>query len=197
MHKVLEDAGIKLTSVATRLLGASGRAMLDALLAGTTDPAILAELAGGKLCKKLPALRQAFTGRFRPQHAFLVSQLLAHLDYLDEAIDTVSGQIDVVMAPFADHLAQLDTHHRVDPGSTRQVRRRGFRRVGVRRSVSDERLARPEPVRRLLRGRIRARTVGPRAPRRNSSQGAVLPLQTEPASLHTMGKLAVSAFARD
>jgi transposase len=109
LHKVLEDTGIKLTSVATRLLGASGRAMLDALVAGTTTPEVLADLARGKLRKKLPALRQALVGHFRAHHAFLVSQLLAHLDYLDEAIETISTQIDGVMAPFAEELARLDT----------------------------------------------------------------------------------------
>jgi transposase len=109
LHKVLEDTGIKLTSVATRLLGASGRAMLQALVAGTTDPIVLADLARGKLRKKLPALRHALLGHFRAHHAFLVSQLLAHLDYLDEAIETVSTQIDGAMAPFAEQLARLDT----------------------------------------------------------------------------------------
>ncbi len=109
LHKVLEDAGIKLTSVATRLLGASGRAMLEALVTGTTDPDVLADLARGKLRKKRPALRQALLGHFRAHHAFLVSQLLAHLDYLDKAIETASTQIDGAMAPFAELLARLDT----------------------------------------------------------------------------------------
>jgi transposase IS116/IS110/IS902 family protein len=59
-------------------------------------------------------LRQALTGRFRAHHAFLVSQLLAHLDYLDEAIETVSSQIDTVIAPFAEELARLDTIHGVN-----------------------------------------------------------------------------------
>jgi transposase len=68
LHKVLEDAGIKLTSVATRLLGASGRAMLEALVAGTTNPDVLADLARGKLRQKLPALRQALLGHFRAHH---------------------------------------------------------------------------------------------------------------------------------
>ena len=79
-------------------LRVSGRAMLDALVLGTTDPDVLAELARGKLRAKVPALRQALAGRFRPHHAFLVSQLVAHLDYLAEAIATVSARIVEVMA---------------------------------------------------------------------------------------------------
>jgi transposase len=113
LHKLLEDAGIKLASVATDVLGVSGRAMLDALVRGTTDPEVLAELARGKLRAKLPALRQALAGRFRPHHAFLVSQLLAHLDYIDETIATLSERIDEVIAPFAEELARLDSIHGV------------------------------------------------------------------------------------
>jgi ABC-type nitrate/sulfonate/bicarbonate transport system substrate-binding protein len=83
----LEDAGIKPASVATDILGVSGRAMLDALVGGTTDAALLAEPATGRLRAKLPARRDALAGRFRGgHHAFLVSHILAHLDYLDEAI---------------------------------------------------------------------------------------------------------------
>jgi transposase len=114
LHKVLEDAGVKLASVASDVLGVSGRAMLDALVAGTTDPAVLADLARGVLRKKLPALRQALAGRFRAHHAFLVTQLLAHLDYLDEVVATLSTQIDVVIAPFAEEVARLDTIHGVN-----------------------------------------------------------------------------------
>jgi transposase len=113
LHKLLEDAGIKLASVATDILGVSGRAMLEALVRGTTDPDVLAELARGKLRSKLAALRQALTGRFRPHHAFLASQLLAHLDYVDEAIAGLSQRIEEVIAPFADELARLDTIHGV------------------------------------------------------------------------------------
>jgi transposase len=83
--------------------------MLDALVAGTTDPAVVADLARGRLRKKLPALRQALVGRFHGHHAFLVAQILAHLDDLDEAIGAVSTQIDTVIAPFAEELARLDT----------------------------------------------------------------------------------------
>jgi transposase len=109
VHKVLQDAGITLASVATDVLGVSGRAMLEALVAGTTDAAILADLARGKLRAKLPALRQALAGRFRGHHAFLVGQQLAHLDYLDEAITTLTARIEEHLRPFADAAARLDT----------------------------------------------------------------------------------------
>lgn len=109
LHKVLEDAGIKLAGVATDVLGVSGRAMLAALVEGTTDPEILADLAKGTLRRKLPALRQALAGRFRRHHGFLVSQLLAHLDYLDEAIGTLSTQIEEALAPFAAAARRLDS----------------------------------------------------------------------------------------
>ena len=89
LHKLLQDAGIKLASVATDILGVSGRAMLEALVQRTTDPEVLADFARGLLRKKLAALRQALAGLFRPHHAFLVGQLLAHLEYLDEAIAAV------------------------------------------------------------------------------------------------------------
>jgi transposase len=121
LHKVLEDAGVKLASVATNILGASGRAMLDALVQGTTDPELLAELARGKLRAKLPALRQALAGRFRRHHAFLVSQILGHLDYLDEAIEGVSHQITEVIAPFDTEVQRLDTILGVGPRTAEVV----------------------------------------------------------------------------
>src|ERR671911_1119384 len=72
LHKALEDTGIKLDCVATDILGVSGRAMLDALIAGTTDPHVLAELAKGKLRTKIPALREALQGRFETHHAMVI-----------------------------------------------------------------------------------------------------------------------------
>jgi transposase len=108
LHKVLEDAGIKLASVASRVLGASGRAMMQALAEGTTDPMALANLAKGRLREKLPALREALVGRFRSHHAFLVSQLLVHVDYLEEAIEIVSREIERQMEPFAKQIELLD-----------------------------------------------------------------------------------------
>jgi len=107
--KVLEDAGIKLTSVATDVMGASGRAMVTALVEGTTDPTVLADLARGRLRKKLPALRRALLGRFRRHHAFLVEQILAKIDFLDETVTRITAELDERLAPFAPMLANLDT----------------------------------------------------------------------------------------
>jgi transposase len=101
LHKILEDTGIKLDCVATDILGASGRAMLDALVAGTTDPEVLAELAKGKLRAKIPALKEALVGRFDQQHALIVSAILAHLDFLDEQIQLLSDEIEAQLRPFA------------------------------------------------------------------------------------------------
>jgi transposase len=114
LQKVLEDAGVKLASVATDVMGVSGRAMVEALVAGTTDPHVLAELARGQLRKKLPALQRALVGRFRPIHAFLVQEILAKVDYLDEALERLMGEIDRRVAPFEPMLTALDTIPGID-----------------------------------------------------------------------------------
>jgi len=100
LHKALEDTGIKLDCVATDILGKSGRAMLDALCQGTTDPEVLANLAKGKLRAKIPALREALEGRFEAHHALLISSILAHLDFLDEQIERLSEAIEEQLRPF-------------------------------------------------------------------------------------------------
>jgi transposase len=112
--KVLEDAGVKLTTVVTDVMGASGRAMLRALVEGTTDPVVLAELARGKLRKKLPELRRALQGRFRPHHAFLIEQIFAKVDFLDEALGRLTTEIDRRLGPFEPMLAALDTIPGID-----------------------------------------------------------------------------------
>jgi transposase len=109
LHKVLEDTGIKLHCVASDLLGKSGRAMLQALMEGTTDANVLADLAQGKLRLKLPALREALQGRFDSEHAILVGRILAHIDYLDEAIAELSTAIQEQIAPFAKAVELLCT----------------------------------------------------------------------------------------
>lgn len=109
LYKVLEDSGLKLTSVLTDVMGVSGRAMLTALVAGTTDPTVLADLARGKLRKKLPTLQRALQGRFRGHHAFLIEQSLAKIDFLDETIERVTTAIDERLVPFEPLLTALDT----------------------------------------------------------------------------------------
>jgi len=109
VQKTLEDAGIKLDSVAAEVLGVSGRAMLAALINGERDPQVLAELARGRLRAKLPQLRQALRGRFSDHHALLVRLALAHLEHLEGAIATLDIEVDRVMAPFARARDQLAT----------------------------------------------------------------------------------------
>src|SRR5437764_8005041 len=91
---VLERANIKLASVASDVLGASGRAMLEALIAGRADPAALAELAKRRMRRKSPLLEQALTGLVRDHHRRLLAMQLAHIDFLDEQIDTLSTAIE-------------------------------------------------------------------------------------------------------
>ena len=109
IQKTLEDAGIKLDSVAADILGVSGRAMLKALVAGERDPGVLAELARGRLRAKLPQLRQALKGRFSDHHGLLVGLALDHLEYLEATIATLDGRVDEVIAPFAVARDRLDT----------------------------------------------------------------------------------------
>jgi len=109
VQKTLEDAGIKLDSVASDVLGVSGRAMLRALVAGERDPDVLAELARGALRKKIPLLRQAMRGRFNDHHALLVRLAMDHLEYLEGTIATLDAEVDKVIAPFAEARDRLDT----------------------------------------------------------------------------------------
>jgi transposase len=109
IQKVLEDANIKLASVATDVLGVSGREMLEALIAGETDPAKLAELARKRLREKLPALRQALQGRVTDHHRFLLRMHLDHVTHLEELIGRLSIRIEEAMTPFAEASQRLQT----------------------------------------------------------------------------------------
>src|SRR5215218_9186632 len=115
--KTLEDAGIKLDSVASEVLGVSGRAMLAALVAGERDPEVLAELAKGRLRRKLPALRQALRGRFSEHHALRIGLCLEHTAHLEAAIARLDERVDTLLAnhtgetglPFVHARDRLDT----------------------------------------------------------------------------------------
>ncbi len=109
VQKVLETANIKLASVATDVLGVSGRAMLDALVGGQGDPKGMAELAKGRLRDKRGALEQALTGRVGDVHRFVLGELLCQIDSLDESIARFDAEIERVMAPFAEAVELLDT----------------------------------------------------------------------------------------
>lgn len=100
LEKFLESSGIKLSSVASTLTGASGRAMLDALVAGERDPQALAQLAKGVLRNKIPQLIDALQGRFTEHHAFMVGEYLIQIDTQTAMIDRLTARIDEAMAPF-------------------------------------------------------------------------------------------------
>jgi transposase len=100
LEKLLEDAGIKLSAVASDITGVSGRLMLAALIEGQRDPAVLADLAKRRLRSKIPALTEALTGRFSDHHAFLARVHLNLIDQHTDAIDEITARIEVVIEPF-------------------------------------------------------------------------------------------------
>jgi transposase len=109
IHAVLHDANIKLGSVASDILGVSGRAMLQAIVAGESDPERLADLARRSVRKKIPALRRALAGRITPHHRFLLRRLLGQLAFLESEIAVYDERIAEASRPFAATLARLDT----------------------------------------------------------------------------------------
>jgi transposase len=131
LHKALEDTGIKLDCVASDILGVSGRRMLDALVHGTTDPEVLADLAKGRLRAKLPALKEALEGRFDDVHALWIGAILAYIDFLDEQIDRLSDAIEEQIRPFAPAVELL----RTIPGVQRRAAEVIISEIGTDMSV--------------------------------------------------------------
>jgi transposase len=109
IQKVLEGANIKLAGVASDVLGASGRDMLEALIAGETDPVKLADLARKRLREKIPALQLALEGRVTDHHRFLLRLHLDHVAHLEGLIGRLGAQIEESLAPFAEAAARLQT----------------------------------------------------------------------------------------
>jgi transposase len=95
--------------IATDIMGKSGREMLDLLVAGVTDPALLAQCARGRMKEKIPQLEKALAGRFGEHQRFLVARQLAHIDYLDQLIAEVSAEVAQRMTPFEEEIRLLDT----------------------------------------------------------------------------------------
>lgn len=99
LHKVLEDAGVKLSSVASSVLTKSGREMIDALVAGQRDPEALAEMAKGRMRAKIPELKDALAGRFNAHHALLCRAMLGRIDHADATIAELTAQIVALQDP--------------------------------------------------------------------------------------------------
>ena len=120
LHAVLEDAGIKLTSVASDVLGVSGRDMLEAMIRGERDPKVLAEMARARMRSKIPALVDALTGRFTEHHALLCRLMIDRVDAVNRTIDALSAQIATLIATTeADH--QPDPPEPPDPAGPGEV----------------------------------------------------------------------------
>ena len=108
VEKLLEDAGIKVSVVASDIFGVSGRAMMAALIVGERDPKVLAQLARGAMRTKIARLEEAFNGHFDEHHCFLLTQMLARIDGINADIAAVDEQIEAHLAPFATAAARLD-----------------------------------------------------------------------------------------
>jgi len=100
LHKVLEDAGVKLSSVASSVLTKSGREMIDALIGGQRDPEALAEMAKGRMRSKIPQLRDAMAGRFNEHHALLCQAMLARIDQADATVEVLGARIEELLGPY-------------------------------------------------------------------------------------------------
>jgi len=109
LHNVLEDAGIKLSLVATDIMGASGRAMITALIAGERDPRALADLALGRMRPKNAALIEALTGRFTEHHALLCELMLDQINHIDATLTRLDIRIDAAIEPFRHIQRRLTT----------------------------------------------------------------------------------------
>ena len=115
VEKLLEDSQIKLSVVASDIFGVSGQEMLAALIAGESNPQVLAQMARTRMRTKIPQLEEAFVGHFTDHHRFLLTKMLARIDALDVDIADLDTQIEAHLAPFADAVARLDQIPGVGP----------------------------------------------------------------------------------
>ena len=177
LEKLLEDAGIKLSSVATDLTGVSSRAMLEALIGGQRDPAVLADLAKRRLRSKIDDLAEALTGRFSEHHAFLVR---LHLDLIDShtrAIEELTGRIEVVIEPF------------------RAVRELIVTIPGVSTGVADVIIAETGADMTRFPSADHLASWAGTCPGSNESAGRIKSTKTRPANPYLKGALGVAALS--
>jgi transposase len=139
LQKVLEDANIKLASVVTDIQGVSAWAILNAIAEGTSNPVALANLAKGLLRKKRPQLLEALAGQIKPHHRFLIAEHLRQIEYLEEAIQRISQEVEERLRPFEDDIKFLDSI----PGIGRQIAEVMLAEIGwdMSRFPSDKHLA--------------------------------------------------------
>lgn len=121
IQKILEGGNVKLAAVASNVVGASGRAMLAAMVAGIDDPVALADLARGRMRERRDALEQALTARMTEHQRFLLRVQLRHLDDLDQSIAEVSAEVEQRQRPFADAAARLQTIPGVGPRTAQLI----------------------------------------------------------------------------
>jgi transposase len=121
IHKVLQDAGIKIATFASDIMGVSARAMMRSLIAGEHDPALLADLAKGRMRAKIPDLNKALTGRFGEHHAFLLRRMLDHIEAQEAEIAELDARIEELVSPFAAQVQLLATIPGVDRRSAETI----------------------------------------------------------------------------
>jgi transposase len=131
LQKALEGANIKLAAVATDVLGKSGRDMIQAMIDGTTDASVLADLARGLLRKKLPELQEALFGRVQPHHRVLLRHILAHIDFLDTQLSQLVEEIEAQLVPFQEEQALLESIPGIQPTTAAVI----IAEIGVDMSV--------------------------------------------------------------
>jgi transposase len=100
LEKVLQDAGVKITSVASAVWSMSSREIIEALIAGTRDPKVLAQMAKGRMRAKIPALEEALSGHFGAHHAVVCRQIIHHIDFLDRSIAALTEEVTTRLVPF-------------------------------------------------------------------------------------------------
>jgi transposase len=121
LQKILEGCNIKLASVASNVMGVSGRSMLEAIIAGETDPTVLADLARNRLKKKTAELAEALNGTVRKHQLMMLQKQLEHIDYVNQLIEELDAEIEARMAPFQEELELIDTIPGVGIATAQQI----------------------------------------------------------------------------
>jgi transposase len=178
LEKLLEDTQIKLTSVVSDITGVSGRAMLEAMIAGRRDPRTLAQTARGRTRPRLRALEEALTGHFEDHHGWLCHMMLDRIEEMPVRTEALTGRIEQVITPFAITAQRLDEITEIGVVSTQEL----ITEIGVDTSTF------PTPPHLVSWTRFAPATTTPRAPRKGGSTG-----KGNPWPAGTLGDIAAAA----